>query len=153
MKEIDSIAGKIAFSLGKGILAGLAGTAAITVSQMIEMKINDREPSAAPAEAASKVLDVEAVNEEKKMKFAQEVHWSYGTSWGLGRSMLGLAGVKGLPATLAHFASIWGTAMTMQPALDVAPPLKDWKAKTIATGGVHHLVYAVVSGLVYDNIS
>lgn len=138
--------------LGKGIIAGLAGTTAITISQMIEMKINDREQSTAPADAASKVLDVKAVSVEKKKKFANEVHWTYGTTWGLGRSVLSLFGFKGIPATLAHFASIWGTAMTIQPALDVAPPVKKWKATTIASGGIHHLVYAVVSGLVYDNI-
>lgn len=50
-----SIAGEIALTLGKGIIAGLAGTAAISISQMIEMKISGREPNDAPAEAVNKV--------------------------------------------------------------------------------------------------
>ncbi len=152
MSKIHSAVGKLAFCLGKGLIAGLAGTAAITISQMIEMKITGRKPSNAPADAASKVLDVREVNKDKKEKFTQEVHWTYGTTWGIARGLLGLAGVDGLPATLVHFAAIWGTAMTIEPALGVAPPVTKWEPKTIAVDGVHHLVYAVMAGLVYDAI-
>lgn len=149
---MKSIAGDFAFALGKSIIAGLAGTAAITISQMIEMKIEKRKPSKVPADAASKVLDVKAVNKDKKEKFANEVHWAYGTTWGVGRGVLGLVGLKGIPATLSHFGAIWGTAMTMQPALKVAPPVTQWETKTIIISGIHHLVYTTVAGLVYDAI-
>ena len=152
MSRVQSAVGEFAFALGKGLIAGLAGTAAITASQMIEMKLSGRKPSTTPADAASKVLDVKAINKTKKEKFAQEVHWTYGTTWGIARSIISLAGLNGFPATLAHFTAIYSTALTIQPALDVAPPVTKWKPKTIATGVVHHLVYAVVAGLVYDAI-
>ncbi len=72
---------EIATAMGKGLMAGAAGTLAITLSQMIEMKITERRPSTAPADAAEKVLDVKPATEGDKQKFSQEVHWAYGTTW------------------------------------------------------------------------
>lgn len=150
MRSDLSLAGKIALALGKGIIAGLAGTAVISISQMIEMKITGREPSDTPAEAVNKVLNVEATDEEHKDQFVQEVHWTYGTLWGLGRSALDLAGVRGWAATTAHWGAVWGTEMVMLPSIDVAPPVKKWGGKAIAKDGMHHLFYAIAAGLVYD---
>lgn len=152
MSTVSSALGKVALALGKGIIAGLAGTAAITLSQMIEMKITKRESSDAPADVASKVLDIEPVSEEKKDKVSQEIHWAYGTAWGVVRGALDLAGLKGLPATLTHFGTVWGTAMVMLPSMDEAPPVTEWGAGAIAKDGMHHLVYAIAAGLVYDAI-
>lgn len=147
-----SIAGKVAKELGKGILAGLAGTAAISISQMIEMKITGREGSDTPAKAVKKVLHVQATDEEHQEQFVQEVHWTYGTLWGLARSVISLAGLKGLPATALHYGAIWGTEMVMLPSIDVAEPVTKWGAKEVAKDGLNHLVYAVVAGLVFDAI-
>src|SRR5687768_15724009 len=149
MSHVHSATGKFAWALGKGLIAGLAGTAAITLSQMIEMKITKRKPSDAPANVASKVLDVKPTTEEKKEKLNQEVHWAYGTSWGIIRGLLDLIGIQCLPATLMHFGAVWGTAMIMLPSMDEALPVKEWGAGEIAKDGMHHLVYAAIAGLVY----
>jgi hypothetical protein len=140
-------------AIGKGLMAGAAGTLAITISQMIEMKITKRKPSTAPADAAEKVLDVKPITEEDKSKFSQEVHWAYGTSWGVPRGILSLLGIKGLPATAIHFATIYSTALIMPSSLKVAPPLKEWSAKEFAIDALHHAVYAIAAGLVFDAMS
>lgn len=152
MKSNHSITGEIAFALGKGIIAGVAGTAAITIAQMIDMKITGRAPSDAPAKAVNKVLNVKATSEEQKETFVQEVHWTYGTLWGVARGVLDLMGVKGAPACAAHWAVLWGAEMIMLPSLKVAPPLKEWGGKEIAKDGLMHVVYAVAAGTVYDAI-
>lgn len=144
---------EFAGSVGKGLIAGVAGTIAITISQMIEMKITKREPSSEPADAAEKVLDVKPETPEDKQKFSQEVHWAYGTGWGIPRGILGLFGLKGITATSIHFATIYGTALIMPAQLKVAPPLKEWKPKEFAVDALHHAVYAIVAGLVYDAMS
>lgn len=46
--------------IGKGLIAGLAGTVAITVSQMIGLHLRDRGSNQAPMKVAGKVLGVEA---------------------------------------------------------------------------------------------
>ncbi|MEO6813652.1 MAG: hypothetical protein ABI172_06950 [Ginsengibacter sp.] len=149
----ETATGKLGSVIGKGLIAGLAGTAAITLSQTIEMKITHRPSSFAPADAASKALGIEASTRENRKKFSNEVHWTYGTLWGMPRGILSLIGIKGWPATAIHLAAIFYTALTIEPDFEVAPPIEEWSKKEIAMAGFHHAVYAVAAGLVFDAIS
>ena len=94
--------GDIAANFGKGLFAGLAGTAAMTVSSTLEMKLSGRGASQTPAQAAEKVLDVEPEDEEAEARFFNLVHWGYGTTWGATRGLLASAGLSGPVATAAH---------------------------------------------------
>ena len=58
--------GDVAANFGKGLFAGLAGTAAMTVSSTLEMKISGRAASETPAQAAEEVLDVQPNDEESE---------------------------------------------------------------------------------------
>jgi hypothetical protein len=141
--------GDIAGAVGKGLFAGAAGTAAITVSRAVEAKLRGSEPSSAPSDAAGKVLGVQPRNPEGRARFSNVVHWTYGTSWGAARGLLESAGVTGSAATVAHFAGVWGAAQGMLPALKVAPPAWKSEATEVASDVFHHLVYAVATGLAY----
>lgn len=143
---------KVGKAIGIGLMAGLAGTVAITLSQTIEMKLTKRPPSTTPIDAVSKVLDVEATSEANKQKASQEVHWTYGTGWGIARGLIALAGMQGWPATAAHFLAIWGTEQVMLPGLKLSPPITDEEPKSIGIDVLHHAVYALAAGLVYDAI-
>lgn len=161
-------------ALGKGLIAGFAGTIAITISQMVEMQITKRGMSNAPVTVGGKALGVEprgkaelekekaksesdeapdAVEEKvekNEQKFAQIMHFSYGTGWGVARGVLDLAGLHGPLADLFHFAGIWGAAVVMIPSATKTPPIAEWPAKQIAIDIIHHAVYACATGLVYD---
>lgn len=146
----ENALGELAGAIGKGLLAGLAGTAAITLSQMIEMKITKREPSEAPVKVASQITGAAPADDSQKEKLSNEIHYAYGTSWGVVRGLLGLAGLKGLPATLVHFGAIWATELIMLPKYDAAPPVDEQEPKSVAIDALHHAVYAVAAGLAYD---
>lgn len=141
--------GEIAASVGKGLFAGVAGTAAMTVSSTLEMKIRDRQVSNTPAEAAGKVLGVEPTGESEQARFSNLVHWGYGTSWGAVRGLIDAAGLEGKEAAAAHFLAVWGSEQVMLPALGVAPPFWQWGAKEVAIDAFHHLVYAGATGVAY----
>jgi len=141
--------GTLAESVGKGLLAGLVGTAAMTASSTLEAKLTKREPSDAPAEAASKVLGVEPEGETEKQRFSQLVHWAYGTGWGAVRGMLAAFGLGPVSASAAHFGVVWGAELVTLPALRVAPPVTEWDAQTIGTDVLHHAVYAIAAGAAY----
>lgn len=144
-------AGALGAAIGKGLLAGLAGTVAMTLSQMIEMKITKRKPSNAPADAVKKTLHIVPEPGHKKT-FSNGVHYAYGTSWGVIRGLLSLAGITGFAATSVHLAAIWGTAISIETALDIAPPVTEWASKDISIDILHHAVYAIVTGIVFDAI-
>ena len=152
MNKTETGLAKIGSAIGRGLIAGLAGTAAITLSQFIENKINQKEASFAPADAAGKALGIEASERENRAKLSREVHWTYGTLWGVARGLLSLAHIKKSPATLLHFGAIYYTALTIQPDFEVRPPITDWSKKDILLDGFHHAVYATITGLVFDAI-
>jgi len=140
-----------AAALGKGLVAGVVGTAAMTVSSTIEMRLRGRQASSAPAAATAKVLGIESFSDDAaKARFSTIVHWSYGTGWGLVRALLGATGMSPAKATAAHLAAVWGNEAAMLPALDVAPPFWTWGAAEVSIDVFHHVVYATATGIAYE---
>jgi hypothetical protein len=146
--------GKLAASLGIGLVAGFVGTVAMTASQAVEMRLRQREPSTTPAKAAEKVLHVRPDDERAEAALNNGVHLAYGTGWGAFRGLLDTAvGLRGWPAIAVHFAAIQGAAFVMLPGLKVSPPVREWGAKEIAVEVGHHAVYAIAAGLTYDALT
>lgn len=140
----------LATTIGKGLVAGVAGTAAMTVSSTFEAKLRGREFSTAPAKAAQKLLGIkEFTSPAAEARFSNLVHWSYGTGWGVARAVFGrMLGTKAADA--AHFGAVWGSALVMLPALDVAPPAWTWGAEEVAIDALHHAIYVTATGLAYE---
>jgi len=144
-------ASTLAEAIGKGIVAGAIGTAAMTVSSTIEQKLRRRAASTAPADATAKVLGIESfTGDGARSRFSTLVHWGYGTGWGIPRGLLGAAGMGPARATAAHLAAVWGNEQVMLPALSVAPPLWYWGREEVAIDALHHVVYAVATGIAYE---
>lgn len=147
-------AGDYAGAVGRGLFAGLAGTAIMTVGQMIEMKITQRPGSTVPAEGVEKVMPVKAPkSKQDKMKLAQMTHFAYGTAWGIPLGVMNQAGIPAVLASISHFGAVWGTALTMLPKQNLAPPVTEWDSKTILIDVMHHGIYALAAGLTYHAIS
>jgi hypothetical protein len=142
--------GDVASAVGKGLFAGVAGTAAMTVSSTLEMKLRGRGASSAPAQAAAKVLGVQPIDEEAQARFSNLVHWGYGTGWGGVRGLIAAAGFSGPAATATHLAAVWGSEQVMLPALGVTPPLTQWGKEEVAIDALHHAVYAAATSIAYS---
>jgi hypothetical protein len=142
---------KVANSIGKGLVAAVAGTAAMTVSSTLEAKLRGRAPSSAPARATAKVLGISSFEDAiAQARFNDLSHWAYGTGWGIVRGLLDAAGLPPRRATAAHGAAVWGSAQVALPALDIAPPSVFWPKEEIAIDALHHAVYAVATGIAYE---
>ncbi|MGI8730147.1 MAG: hypothetical protein ACR2LK_09200 [Solirubrobacteraceae bacterium] len=142
---------RLAGAIGKGLVAGFAGTAAMTVSSTAEMKLRGRAGSSAPADATAKVLGIDGFTDDAaKARFGTLVHWGYGTGFGVVRGLIGLTSLPAAKATTAHFAAVWGQEAAMLPALEIAPPFWTWGAKEIALDVWHHVVYATATGIAYE---
>ncbi|MEX2396793.1 MAG: hypothetical protein WD491_07200 [Balneolales bacterium] len=146
--------GDFASAMGRGLVAGLAGTIAMTIVQMIEMKIMNRPGSTVPADGLEKMLPVKAPEDEKeKMKLAQMVHFAYGTTWGIPLAVMDQAGIARTLASISHFGAVWGTALIMLPKQNLAPPISEWDSQTLLLDAIHHAVYATAAGFTYHAIS
>ena len=145
------ILSRLARDLGTGIVAGLAGTLAMTISSTVEQKLRDRPASDAPARAAEKLLAIEKfASDDAERRFGTLAHWGYGTAWGMVRGLLRGFGLSPALATGAHFAAMWGGEQVILPTLDVAPPATMWPRQEVAIDVGHHLVYEAVSTLTYE---
>jgi len=143
----------VASAIGKGLFAGMVGTAAMTLTSALEMKLNGRVASDSPSKAAGKVLGVQPRNPQGKAKFESIVHWGYGTAWGAARGLVALTGLRNPAAAgMIHLAAVWGVAQVMLPSLDVARPVSEWSAEEVAIDLFHHIVYVAAVGAAYDFI-
>ena len=146
-----SAARTLADAIGKGLLAGFAGTAAMTISSTLEARLRGRPASSAPARATAKVLGIKEFEDDvAHARFSDLSHWGYGTGWGVLRGLLGATGMRARTATALHGGAVWGSAQVALPALDIAPPVVFWPKEEIAIDGFHHLVYAASTGLAYQ---
>jgi hypothetical protein len=144
---------KLARAIGKGVVAGLAGTAAMTVSSTVEAKLRHRAFSKAPAKAAEKALGIaKFASDRDEARFSDLVHWGYGTSWGVVRGVLRELGLGARLSTPAHFAAVWGSALVSLPALDVAPPITMWERQEVLIDVFHHVVYATAVAVAYERM-
>jgi hypothetical protein len=142
---------RIAEGIGKGVLAGVAGTAAMTVSSTLEAKLRGRPFSTAPAKAATRALGIETFDDgEAYARFSNLVHWGYGTGWGVARGVLRAVGLGPRFSTGAHFAALWGSALYSLPKYDVAPPVTEWEAEDVAIDVFHHLVYVTAAAVAFE---
>lgn len=131
--------------LARAILAGLAGTAAMTLSQMAEQRVTGRKSSNTPAQAACYLLGFKTRTEAQEHKLADRVHWAYGTTWGLGQ--LALRRVPEPLRTVLFFGTVWASGAAMLTAAKLSPPPTEWSADSLATDLGHHVVFAAASGL------
>jgi hypothetical protein len=144
----------LAGAIGKGLLAGFAGTAAMTVSSTLEARLRGRAASSAPARATAKMLGIKSFEDDiAQARFNDLSHWGYGTGWGVVRGLLGESGMSAKAATAAHGAAIYGSAQVTLPALDIAPPAIFWAPEEIAIDAFHHAVYAAATGAAYQLVS
>lgn len=136
-----------AAEIARGLIAGVAGTAAMSLSQKIEMALTGRSPSATPAEALCLLLGFETRTEAEEQRLAEEAHWAYGTAWGLGHTL-----TRPLPEparSLVYLGAVWGAGTGLLTSTGLAPPPTQWTMQSLLSDIAHHAVYVGVGSLVY----
>lgn len=139
--------GDMATTVLAGFAAGLTGTAAMSLSQRIEMSATGREPSATPAEAICHLLGFETHTQAQKQRLALAAHWAYGTTWGLAQSLL--SRMPEPERSLLYFPAVWGAGVALLTGSKVAPPPTQWSTKSLLTDLGHHAIYTAGVSLTF----
>jgi hypothetical protein len=134
----------------KGLVAGAAGTAAMTALQAARVRTGRASPSSVPALAAERIFEVHPENGRQRALLNDLVHWGYGSSLGALRAGLGGMGLSPPLAAAAFFGLVWATELAVLPAVRVAPPPTEWGAGELASDALAHLVYAAATTLAYE---
>ena len=139
-------------AIGKGLVAGFAGTAAMTVSSTIEAKLRGRA-----LEHRAGARDREGARDRgvrgRPRAGALQRPLALGLRHRLGRRARA-ARATGLPAaaaTAAHGAAVWGSAqVTLPGARRRAAGRSSGAREEVAIDVFHHTVYAIATGVAYE---
>jgi hypothetical protein len=140
-------------ALGRGLLAGAAGTAAMTAAQTALYRAQGSEPSTTPAEVARRVIEGvfrKPVSDERIGLLNTAMHWLYGTSWGAAYGVVAeSAWPNPLLGGLLFGGVVWGASLVQLPALGLAPPVWEYPPSSLAQDIGFHAVYGLGAGLTH----
>ena len=140
--------------IGKGALAGLAGTVAMTAFQLlVEMPLTGRKESYAPADLVTRLLPVAPKGKRERRRLNYAAHFGVGVAWGVGHGLIATgAGLRGQRAIAAAFAAIYGGDVLANTALGLTKPWQ-WSRQDLIIDVGDKLVLAETVGLVFDRLS
>jgi uncharacterized protein YndB with AHSA1/START domain len=132
----------------RGMLAGLAGAAAMSVSTHAEMRLRGRPPSDAPAKALARVLRVKAGG-RRAQALGTAGHVGTAVSLGAVRGLLDPAGAGPRTGGAILFAMAMTPDAAVVPALGAAPPPWKWTRTEAFISVLHHAVFAAATNAAY----
>ncbi len=142
----------LAVDLGRGALAGVAGSVVMTAFQkLVEMPISEREDSYAPAELAQKLLPIHPQSAAGRWWLNYAVHTALGAMWGAAYGVAAHQGPRGARGAAAAFAAIYSQDLVMISALGLGKPW-EWSRKDWTIDALDKVVVIVATGAIFDRV-
>ena len=136
--------------VGKGVIAGVAGTVVMTAFQkLIEMPMTGRPDSYVPAELAETVLRVRARSARRRKVLNYVVHFSLGSLWGAAYGVAAYAGLRGARATAVVYCTMYPADVLGGTAVAVYHP-SIWSRQDWAIDAGEKLLQIVATTVVFD---
>ena len=141
-------------TLGRGMVAGLAGTVVMTAWQkLVEMPITGRKESYEPANLMQRVLPIGPRRGAAKRRLNDAAHFGVGLAWGAAHAAIARrTGLRGQRAVAAVFGTLWPGDVTTTVGLGLNPPPWRWSLQDLAIDLADKLVLAQATGAAYDRL-
>lgn len=150
MEETWAVVGR---GLRTGVIAGVAGTVAMTLSEKIEQVITGRPNSYIPAHAMERFLGLPTKPDRERTLLSWVAHWGLGILPAALRGVMAEGGMRGPMASALFLATRVSTDETLENVSGVGKPPWDWKASLATIDVLHKGVYAFATGLVADKLA
>jgi hypothetical protein len=142
----------------RSILAGAAGTAALTLFYDTERRVRrrhhgqlDYDDSLVPGEIVASIMHLGHVTAKEENELGLTLRWSYGSVFGLWHGLLRRRFAE--PWASALFGATLMTAtFSLFPLLGRTPPPWKWPPDVMATSLGSHAAYVVAVGAVDDGL-
>ena len=145
-EEHDNIA---ALAL-KGLLAGLAGVAAMTVAEKVEQAFTRRPNSFVPGHTLERLLGQPRKRDRERQGMNWTMHWGQGIVLGLVRAFMARKGLRGPVGSFMFMNLRLLNDQTLENATGVGAPPWTWPVDEQVIDLLHKGIYAFVAGLVAD---
>ena len=159
-------------AIGRGVLAGVAGTAAMTVAQELWAKAQSSgdggeeggdaaqqappdpwEQASTPAKVARRISEGvfrRPVAPERITLLTHAMHWAYGTTWGAVYGIVqGSAHPRRLRGGLTFGGAVWAMSYVQLVPMGLYEPPWEYDVKDTATELGYHLVYGTAVACAY----
>ena len=137
-------------TIGRALVAGVAGTAVMTAFQkFIEMPLSGREDSYAPADFAQRILPIHAHSDQARKQLNNVAHFSLGGMWGTAYGIAALKGLRGQKAVNTVFAIVYTGDVALNTALGLYRPTQ-WSVQDVVVDVVDKYVQAQATGFIFD---
>jgi hypothetical protein len=144
-----------AATVGRGLLAGVAGTAAETLVTRLERRLrHGRRPVYAPdtmADRLSTRFPGRPLSVTQGRSCGTVMHWSYGPAWGVAFAI----GAERLQRQLSILRSgallgtvIWSFELVALPATGATPPLRQWGMRQVLMDGAGAVAFGLCTSIV-----
>ena len=142
----------------RSVVAGTAGTAALSLAYVIERKLRPRhqgaldyDDSLVPGQIVASIMHLPHVTAREDRDIGWALRWSYGSAFGLWHGALH----RKLPepwASAIFGGTLMSATLTLFPALGRTPPPWRWPADVMATCVGTHAAYVAAVAAVDDRV-
>jgi hypothetical protein len=138
----------------RSLIAGAAGTGALSLSYAIEHRLRSRAPGPAdyddslvPGQIVATIMDLQQVSAREEEDLGLALRWGYGSAFGLWHGLLRRR-IAEPWATVVFATTLIGATLTLFPVLGRTPPPWRWPRGFLATSLITHVLYAVTVAVV-----
>jgi hypothetical protein len=134
----------------QGLLAGLAGVAAMTLAEKVEQLITKRPNSYVPAHTLERLLGLKHQRNSDSINWA--MHWGQGILLGAVRGIMAKKGIRGPVGSFMFMNLRLLNDQTLENATGVGALPWTWPKDEQVIDLIHKGIYAFVAGAVADAI-
>src|SRR3954451_24945406 len=137
----------------RGGLAGLAGTAAMTLAEQVEQRFTSRPDSYVPARTLTALTTGRRLPESARPPVRNHLmHWGTGAAVGALRGIWSAAGLRGWRASAWHTAVRLAVDQTLENVTGVGAPPWTWSRQDQVVDVGHKAVYSLATGVFADRL-
>ena len=136
----------------RGMVAGLAGVAAMTASEKLEQVVTRRPNSYVPAHTLERLLGLPRKPDSERLWLNWAMHWGQGILLGAVRAYLAKRGMGGPVGSFLFWNMRLLTDQTLENATGVGALPWTWPTDEQLIDITHKGVYAFTTGIVADRL-
>ena len=136
----------------RGLMAGVAGVAAMTVAEKLEQMLTDRPNSYVPAHTLERLLRLPAKADQDRLALNWAMHWGQGILLGAVRGLMAQRGVRGPVGSFLFLNLRLLNDQSLENATGVGAPPWTWPVDEQVIDLLHKGIYAFVTGALADRL-
>ncbi len=136
----------------RGLVAGLAGVAAMTAAEKLEQVVTRRPNSFVPAHTLERLLGRPYRRDAERQWMNWAMHWGQGIVLGGVRGLMAERGLRGPVGSFLFMNLRLLNDQTLENATGVGAPPWTWPADEQAIDLLHKAVYAFATGALADRL-